>query len=325
MDNEEEEVKEEINPTEKEWEDVWSNDPEKEPEIEEDQEKPKMTFSEKRAMSVQDKLKDLREKISENPPKTILGKKLAVTRLNRLQNMVDKRILKNNIKTMAKSQEYSIADEYNESQQSLMDEISDLSLDREELLRELRRVERFDPRSSKSIFASQQKKMAKNMPKGYKYKTNENTNTRVIEQQRQLRDRIEEIEKEIAKRQELMEKNDEKYKGYRAEIKASKKESLAVVKSPNIFKRIKAFFDKKVEQFNAWREEKRSKTGEELSNAVANTEKSSMRKMFLESNASNISLEDQAKHSQEIQEKFEGRDNNEKTQENDRDGHEQVD
>lgn len=310
-------------------EDIYSNHDGSEPErisseLEKDNE-PEVTFSEKRTLSLQDKLLNLREKVSENPPKTVIGRKLATARLNRLSNMVDKRILKNNIKSMAKSEEYATADAYNKSQQVLMEEISDLSLDREDILRELRRLDRFDPNSSKSMFAKQQKKMAKNMPKGYKYKTNENTNTRVIEQQRQLRARIEEIEKEIAKRQELMEKNDEKYKGYRAEIKASKKESLAVVKSPNIFKRIKNFFNKKVEQFKAWREEQRNKTGEELSNAVANTEKSSKRKIFLESNASNISLEDQAKYSQEIQEELEERDNNGKTQENYRDGHEQVD
>lgn len=319
-----------INPTEQEFEDVWSNgkpeEQSEESELEEDQEKPKMTFSEKRAMSAQDKLRDLREKISENSPKTILGKKLAMARLNRLQNMVDKRILKNNIKAMAKSDEYSMADKYNESQQSLMDEISDLSLDREDIIRELRRLDRFDPNSNKSIFAEQQKKMAKSMPKGYKATRSENSNARVIDQKRQLENKLREIDQKIENIDNMMRKNDELYKDNIAEIKANKKESLAVVKSPNIFKRIKDFFNKKVEQFKAWREDQRNKAGEELSDTVANTEKSSKREMFLKSNASNISLEEQAKYSQEIQEELEAREaNNDKTQENDRDGHEQVD
>lgn len=339
MDNEE--VLEGSNPTQPEFEDIWSNEnheeidlteykeieleEDKETELEEDKD-PKMTFSEKRAMSAQDKLKNLREKVSENPPKTTLGRKLAVARLNRLQNMVDKRILKNNAKAQAKKEEYAMADAYNKTQQNVINKISDLSLEREDILRELRGLDRFDPNSSKSMFAKQQKKMAKSMPKGYKATRNENNNAKVIDRKRSLESKLKIIDQEIEGYENTMASNDKAYKNNRAEIKADKKKNLAVIKSPNIFKRIKNFFNKKVEQFRTWKKEQRDKAGKELSDKVANTEESSMREMFLESNASNISLEDQAKYSQMIQEKLEAREaNNEKIQENDKDGYEQVD
>lgn len=319
MENENEE---EFNPIDLEFEeDIWTNgitEEQSESELEEGQEKPKMTFSEKRAISVQDKLKNLREKVSENPPKTILGKKLVIARLNRLQNMVDKRILKNNIKSMAKSEEYAMADTYNKSQQSWMDEISNLSLDREDILRELRRLDRFDPNSSKSIFAERQEKMAKNMPKGYKATRNENSNARVVEQKRQLENKLREIDEKIEEYYNEMRKNDESYEKKRVEIKENKKESLAIVKSPNIFKRIKNFFNKKVEQFKVWKEEQRNKAGEELTDVVANTEKSSKREMLFDSIAVDIPLEEQARYSQEIQEELEAKKaNNDRAKDND--------
>ena len=308
-----------INPT-----DVWSSSEnenqqeEEKPEKESDKTNPKMTFSEKRTISIQEKLKELREKISENPPKTLLGKKIANAKLTRLQSIVDKRILKNNIKTIYESKQYNQAERYYNAQQGHMDRISDLSLEKEDILRELGRLDRFDPNSRKSEFAKQQKKIAKQMPKGYKATRSGNSNAKVVDKKRELLQRLNKIEEELELRNKLIKENDEIMKNNKAELKADKKQDLAMVRKTGIFAKIKSFFKQKVEQFKEWRENKNTQASQKLSDTLENTKESTAREMFLKSNASNISLEDQKQYSQQIQEQLNEREaNNDKQKEED--------
>ena len=262
----------------------------------------KETRDEKKFNRLKTKLENLRIKLEANPPKSIIGKKLAMARLNRLSNMVDKLHLKNSLIQLSKIDEKENYKRYYNAQQSIMEDISDLEYERESVLRSIDRLYRYIPSGRKSMFAEQQKTVAKNMPKGYKLKSNENVQdkTNARKQMQQLEARLEEIEREIEEKENTLESNDEIYKAYKEELKEELKSDLAMV-SPNIFTRVKNFFVSKIEQFRAWREQRKEKANQDFSEALKNSETSSLRESV---KVDSLTPEAQAEYAKKIQEEL---------------------
>ena len=289
--------------------DDFSSEETTEPE-EEIYQEAKRTYAEKRALTIQDKLKNLSDRIKKEPPKTILGMKLAIVRLNRLQNMVDRMILKNNTKVLAQQKTYNAYDTYSKKQYGIMDKISDLEFERENILRQLRNLEHLDPSNDNSIFTENKKKITKNMPKGYKQKepveTTRKPSTKVSIAIQQLEEQLAGLEKEIENNNRQLMENDKEYSMRIAEIENDSKKDLAIIQ-PNIFKRISKFFKDKINKFNQWRKQRKEKATEELHQRVEATEGSSKREILLSKVDSGMSLEKQNRIAQDLKKELEER------------------
>ena len=268
----------------------------------------KKTFGEKHTMSVQEKLKTLSEKYNSNPPKTVIGSKLAKARLDRLSNIVDRRILVNNRKNLERLNEYSIYSEYFNSEQTVKGIISDLMFKKEGILRQIQELRYLDPNSKDSIFSQSDKIIQKNMPKGYKPAENEQqaSNGEITNRIKMLEDRLEEIERLLDENYLSLENNHEIYNQKISESKAELKQDLATIK-PNflkkagtLFRNIGSFFKDKKDKFVEWRKQrKENATGELRSTIDANT--GSSKKVMLSSLLTEYSLEEQNRFAKETQ------------------------
>lgn len=275
-------------------------------ELENDNE-PKVNSSEKRTLRLQEKLEKLRNKFEEKPPKSVFGKKLAVARLDRLSNMVDKRININNVKNISKSTEYSLYDQYLESSQDLLASLSDLTFSKENILRQIQRLEQLDSTGKNSMFAQRQEQIQKNTPKGYKpkesHKQLNNNNSKVALEIKKMQQELKLIEDEITAKNEMLDIKNERYLEDVEKTKESLKNELAVVK-PSIFKRFKDFIKRKAENYRNKRAEKREKAQESLDSSMKTAEGTSKREVMISSLAGDYTLEEQAKYSAELQEKL---------------------
>lgn len=292
------------------YEDVWSNgngpvDPVRQEASERENVagKSKVSFGEKIAMSAQNKLIKLREKFSEKPPKTAIGKMLANARINRLSNMVERRILKNkinNIKSTYKAKEDNKNKEYLANKDGMTNRMSRLGLEKENLLREADALRNQTPQnvSQATIMGQQGNNQTTSQTNP---SANSQANEAVEKRKQEIVERLKRIEEEERKGKEYLNNLDKEFKDEKEDIRKEFKKEMALAK-PSMRERMKAFFDKKIAEFKAWREEKRNKADEKLSATIANTENSTKRERFLKDNNANISLEDQAKNSAQIQE-----------------------
>ena len=92
----------------------------KETEPKDTENKVKYTRSEKRTQSLMKKLKKLEEKMIKDPPKTKLGKLILMTKLQRLENIVDKRLLQNKIEIIQLAETKQTDKDFAEAQNSVL-------------------------------------------------------------------------------------------------------------------------------------------------------------------------------------------------------------
>ena len=292
----------------------FSEIPEEEIESEETENtETKIKLSEHYILSAQEKLIKLREKFEKNPPKTSLGKKIASTKLNILKTNIDRAIIKNNLKTLAEKGLHSRYQDYTEALNVLEEQIANLELDTKHMETEIERLDNLNPSSKKSIFAKDNKRKLKNMPKGYKTNVaerNEDEETKRAE----LSKAVQENKKLIADKKALMLDLHTLYEQEKAKQNESLRKDLAVIK-PNVFKQIGKFLREKVQQFNEWRIRKNKEAQLKLEESVKGSEGSTKRKVMLEDLASVYTPEEQNEFASETYKLIEEKKNENRTDE----------
>lgn len=273
-------------------------------EIVEEGQSHKKSHVEKKTLSMREKLLSLKEQLKNNPPKSMLGKKLAMARINRLENMMNRQIAKlaqkRNIeakKGIASEKEIEEYEAYVQRDEAIRDEIGKVSLSKEEIIRKISILKGYDPSTNKYIYSEDDNRINKNAPKGYQPKVKEESNN---DEYNILYIQLEEIENSIRELKDAQNKNHEQYEEARNLRKEAMKKDLAVVK-PNIFKRIKAFIQDKKEKFNNWIQEKRTETENKYNATVSKVEKNDVKRdEMLGSLHSGLSLEEQKANSEQI-------------------------
>lgn len=261
--------------------------------------KPKVKLSEQHVLSAQEKLTKLREKFKENPPKTLLGKKIAITKLNRLKANIDRAIIKNNLKILSERGLYSKYESYAETLNVLEEQIANLEADTKRMETEVKRLDNLDPLSKKSIFAKDNKRVRKNMPKGYKANVGEKDGEE--DKRLELNKAVQENKKLIDDKKALITELHKTYEIQKAKEKKNLKKDLVVVK-PNIFKKIGKFLKEKRQQFNEWRVRKNGESQLKLEEMVKESEGSTKRKMMFEDLSSGYTQEEQNTFARETNE-----------------------
>jgi hypothetical protein len=250
------------------YEEVISEPEEAEKSLKDKLQDKKENFEQNRYESVTEKLNKLTEKIKENPPKTILGKKLLQTKISRLNNIIDRKITKYAIKQYSETNEINEFKKFDLKTDEIQNNNSDLLYEKESILRYLKQIEELMPENRYNKYNQNKEKEA---PKGYKKPDNkvDLESTRLGRDRANLRERLNEVETQIAKNESDMEQLMQEYKEAKEQRNKQKKNQLAVVK-PNIFKKIRNFFENKKEQFKNWRENK-NKIADEKLQKVAQT------------------------------------------------------
>ena len=292
----------------------FSEIPEEEIESEETENtETKIKLSEHYILSAQEKLIKLREKFEKNPPKTSLGKKIASTKLNILKTNIDRAIIKNNLKTLAEKGLHSRYQDYTEALNVLEEQIANLELDTKNMETEIERLDNLNPSSKKSIFAKDNKRKLKNMPKGYKTTGTERKEDEESKRE-ELSKAVQENKKLIADKKALMLDLHTLYEQEKAKQAESLRKDLAVIK-PNVFKQIGKFLREKVQQFNEWRIRKNKEAQLKLEESVKGSEGSTKRKVMLEDLASVYTPEEQNEFASETYKLIEEKKNENRTDE----------
>lgn len=264
--------------------------------------KDKKSMDERIASFGKKKIENLKKRMEEKPPKTQIGKRINLVKLNFLQNSVNKRLDRESIKNIHDNEKSKVYEEYDNRDIELAKEISELDYHADEIARRLRKLEKYDP---KLMFESDNKRKSKYMPKGYgREEDSENSKTTIVEEEKaKLLKELDEIEKEQDRLKAEKEKNLVELEKEMAEMDKVKNTYLAEMKSPNIFKRIQNFFKEKYAQYKEKKQEKRDKLDQKVSEVLTNANKTSER----ESWKVDMSPEEQAKAAQEMQESIEQR------------------
>lgn len=261
--------------------------------------KKKKTHSEKRATSLQDKLTVLRQRLYKNPPSAPMIREHMFKKLHILEAKVDGRIDLNNRKTLFGSEVFNEDDRYYRTQTEISDSITDLSMKRNAILNEIDGL-----KHEKSKQGKQQRRIIGKMSKRYRSQLGAIEGTdKVRMREQELREEVQGINSSIKELEGLIGENVEKYlknkkaieRAYRKDlrqIRKNNKERLAKA-NPNLFRRI-----------GNWVQERREKSAKMLMEALAETEQASKREMFLQSNASDISLREQAANATKVREGF---------------------
>jgi chromosome segregation ATPase len=225
------------------YEEVISEPEEAEKSLKDKLQDKKENFEQNRYESVTEKLNKLTEKIKENPPKTILGKKLLQTKISRLNNIIDRKITKYAIKQYSETNEINEFKKFDLKTDEIQNNNSDLLYEKESILRYLKQIEELMPENRYNKYNQNKEKEA---PKGYKKPDNkvDLESTRLGRDRANLRERLNEVETQIAKNESDMEQLMQEYKEAKEQRNKQKKNQLAVVK-PNIFKKIRNFFENK--------------------------------------------------------------------------------
>lgn len=273
----------------------------------------KKNISEKITLSAQSKLSKLSKKMEERPPKTQIGKRIALTKLNFLENTINKRIDRESVKNMCNAQKNNIYAKYDSIDISLANQISDLDYRANQIAKELRSLDKFDPNL---MFENDNKRKNKYMPKGYEPKPKESSpidfgeTTEVGKRKEELLKKLEEIEKIQEQLREEKEKNLESLENEMEAIENDKDNYLSEIKSPNVFKKIGKFFKEKYAQYKEKKQARKDKIDEKFGETVTNASKTSERETW----KLDMPLEEQRKISEEIQERIE-KNKQEKTEE----------
>lgn len=244
---------------------------------------------EQKALDAKEKLSKLKEKISKNPPKSVGASNRMNRKLKDLDIMLNTAISKANATTLYISATYNEYDKYKEAQEILGESLDALEEKREDLSSEISKLDR-----KESKVAKRQQRIESYMPEGYTSKSTRTDNKEGRTTRRQeLEEELRGIEQKIARVEETLNVNDTKYSkmiGDMAEkheqdleeIEQKYNQDLAISK-PGLFKRIRN-----------WWQERKNRAAEMLDNTMKKTEESSQREIFLQENAGNISLREQA-------------------------------
>lgn len=270
-------------------------------------EKNKKSMDERIASFGKNKIEALKKKIQEKPPKTQIGKRINLVKLNFLENSVNKRLDRESIKNMYNAKGNEIYQEFDNKDVDLGRSISELDYHADEIARRLRKLDKYDPNL---MFESDNKRKSKYMPKGYERKEEpaDSKSTTVVEEEKaRLLKELEEIEKEQNRLKEEKEQNLKELKVKMEEINKAQKTSLDKIKSPNVFKRIYSFFKEKYGQYKERKQEKREMLDQKVSEAFTNANMTSER----ESWKVDMTQEEQAIASQKLQESMSKREKQE--------------
>ena len=267
--------------------------------MEEKDNKEKKTHSEKRATRLQNKLTVLRQRLDKNPPSAVMGREHMFKKLHILEAKVDGQIDLNNRKTLFGSEVFNEDDRYYRTQTEISDSITDLSMKRNAILNEIDGL-----KHEKSKQGKQQRRIIGKMSKRYRSQLGAIEGIdKVRMREQELREEVQGINSRIKELEGLIGENVEKYlknkkaieRVYRKDlrqIRKDNKERLAKA-NPNLFRRI-----------GNWVQERRERSAKMLMEALAETEQASKREMFLQSNASDISLREQAANATKVREGF---------------------
>lgn len=270
--------------------------------MEEKDNKEKKTHSEKRATRLQNKLTVLRQRLDKNPPSAVMGREHMFKKLNILEAKVDGQIDLNNRKTLFGSEVFNEDDRYYRTQTEISDSITDLSMKRNAILNEIDGL-----KHEKSKQGKQQRRIIGKMSKRYRSQLGAIEGIdKVRMREQELREEVQGINSRIKELEGLIGENVEKYlknkkaieRVYRKDlrqIRKDNKERLAKA-NPNLFRRI-----------GNWVQERRERSAKMLMEALAETEQASKREMFLQSNAANTSLREQANNVAKAREGFSDR------------------
>ncbi len=266
-----------------------------------DMEQPEYSKSEMKMYRLMQKLEALQEKLQTDPPKTMTGKRLAMARLNRLENLVDMKILQNDIKVQQAVETRDLKEAYANQYKGLMREQTGLLRQKDMLLAQIHRLEVYDPRSNNFAFADKRNDFeSRVMTDGYRMQPEAEELTPEQQQIDDLYFQLDKIENEIEINNGRMDKYRDSFDEKLEEINQRAEERLAIAK-PGLFTRIKNAITNRIDSIKQKREEKKERVANEYTDKVESS-MGTKREAFLKANAANLSLQDQAKLSQRIQE-----------------------
>lgn len=250
-----------------------------------------MTSSERKANNTKAKLLALRERIAENPPKTVLGKKWNMLKLEKLENKLDRQMLRvaaENSSQLGQEQEF---DKAHDAIAEKGIELSDLELQRDDIERELREVEKQlqgneeimpDTLVQSDVDRLNQRRPKGTAPREGSIKKEPLRRPEVSERTEKLTGKKQEFEEKLKTvREKIAAKNkeiDQVHTNYDAEIEKiqmQEKENLALLKTHPIkdfFNGVRGKFKQWGEKFNKWNETRKQKAADDLKEAVARTE-----------------------------------------------------
>lgn len=106
----------------------------------------KLTKEEKKMISTQEKLEKLRQKIQENPPKTIWGRNKNLTKLRKLQNIIRIQKLKIESKNRTSIDQTDAFDIFDEKTKEIPIELSDIDTEMANIASQIERLEKNENR-----------------------------------------------------------------------------------------------------------------------------------------------------------------------------------
>ena len=251
------------------------------------------------ALNTMDKISILKEEMKKNPPKSVRGKKKALEKLHDLEKMVDRATLLARTAKLYNQREFEEFDRYEEAQETLSEELSDLEEKRYDLSIEIDKLN-----DKESNAATRRQRIERNRPDGYKVKQNSNDSKEKESIKKQkLKEELERIETKMAEANKKMDINDAIISDINRDINQKCEEELTkmeeaynqalTIPKPGLFKRI----------MNWWQERK-IRAQEMLTSAIEKTEESEKREKFLKDMESGIPLNEQSAYSAKIIESF---------------------
>lgn len=261
--------------------------------------KEKMTLSEKRATRLQDRFNTLRERIDKRPPSSALGRKRALKNLHILSAIIDGRMDLNDRRAFFDSEVFNEEDRYYKTQTEINNSITDLSMKKNAALNEIAGL-----KDEKSKQSRQQKRIIGKMSRRYRSQLGSmEAIDQVRKREQDLKEEVKRIDSVIEEQQKLIKENIETFVENKKAIKLAYKEDLKQIRknnkerlakaNPNLFRRI-----------GDWVQERRTKSAKMLMEGLKETEQTSKRKMFLRSNAADVSLREQADNAAKAREGF---------------------
>lgn len=240
-------------------------------------EEEKKNISERITSTMQGKLTKLAERIKENPPKTQIGKRIVMARLNMLDNIVKIRLDRSIVKNANNVEKFEVYDKYDSIDKKLAAQITNLSREAEKVMREITRLrEKYDPQT---VFKDDEDRKAKLRPKGYIPKEQEEDSqvkTALDEEQEILETRLKELDLRIQELREQKEGNlsemEEEMKGLetkgKEDLKILRKSNLPAIRRTNITEKIGNFFKEKYNQYKEWKQRRKENVDNKFSETV---------------------------------------------------------
>lgn len=277
-------------------------------------EEEKKNMSELITSTMEGKLTKLDERIKENPPKTQIGKRIVMARLNMLDSIVKIRLDRSIVKNANNVEKFEVYDKYDSMDKKLAAQITNLSREAEKVMREIRRLrEKYDPQK---VFKDDEERKAKLRPKGYmpkEQKEDSQAKTALDKEQEMLEARLKELDLRIQELREQKEGNlsemEEEMKGIetkgKEDLKTLRKSNLPTIRRTNIFEKIGNFFKEKYNQYKEWKQRRKENIDNKFSETVDKVGENNEMREDLKKGAP--TLEEQRENAKKIMEEAQGR------------------